>query len=432
MNTLTRRRFMQWMGSGALTAISTRAALAQTGSGGKSGKHIVVVGGGFGGATCAKYLRRYDSTLEVTLIEKKPEFITCPASNWVLGGLRGMDKITHSYDKLQSRYGIKVVHDKVTAVDPAARKITLKDGAPIEYDRLVMSPGIDFQWNAIEGYDKAVSETIPHAYKAGPQTVLLRKQLEAMKDGGTVIISAPGNPFRCPPGPYERASMIAYYLKQHKPKSKVIILDTKDKFSKQGLFMEGWEKLYPGMIEWVAGSEGGKVEGVDVKGMTLVTQSGLVKHKGDVINIIPPQKAGWIAQESGLTNDQGWCPVNQKTFESTLHKDVYVIGDSSIAGAMPKSGHSANNQGKMCAAAIVTSLYDLPLPEPSHVNTCYSLLSDDYGITVAAVYHLKDDTIAGVEGAGGVSPSDAPAMTRKREAVYAGGWYDSITADSFG
>jgi sulfide dehydrogenase [flavocytochrome c] flavoprotein subunit len=395
--------------------------------------HVVVVGGGFGGATCAKYLRRFDPEMEVTLIEPADKYYTCPTSNWYLGGVkRSVDELAQSFGTLQSRHGVKVVHDTVTAIDPANRKLALQGGQSVSYDRLVLSPGIDFKWGAIEGYDEAASEFMPHAYKAGPQTTLLRRQLEAMKNGGTVIIAVPGNPFRCPPGPYERASMIATYLKQHKPKSKVLILDAKDDFSKKGLFTDGWNKLYPGMIEWVSGTNGGKVEQVDTGRMVVLTQGGLETHKGDVINVIPPQQAGAIARAAGLADAQGWCPVDQRTFESTLHKNVYVIGDSCIAGAMPKSAHSANNQAKMTAAAIVSALRGVPLPEPSHVNTCYSLVGPEYGITVANVYHLKEGKIAPVEKSGGVSLKDAPPEHRRREAAYAAGWYASITQDSWG
>lgn len=273
---------------------------------------------------------------------------------------------------------------------------------------------------------------IPHAWLAGAQTTLLRNQLVAMNNGDTFIIAPPDNPFRCPPGPYERVSLIAHYLKQHKPKSKILILDAKAKFSKQPLFMQGWEKLYPGMVEWVSGDKGGRIDRVDVKNKTIHTEMG-DKHKAAVINLIPPQQAGMIAHTAGLTNNDGWCPVDQRTFESTVHPDVYVIGDASIAGKMPKSGFAANSQGKVCAAAIVSAIHKTNMPDPSYVNTCYSLVSPDYGISVAAVYrYSKDKGIYPVADAGGVSPKDADANFRKLEARYAKGWYDSITSDSFG
>ncbi|NNF96375.1 MAG: FAD-dependent oxidoreductase, partial [Halobacteria archaeon] len=269
-------------------------------------------------------------------------------------------------------------------------------------------------------------------WQGGPQTTLLRDQLLAMPDGGVVILAAPDNPFRCPPGPYERASMIAHYLKQHKPKSKILILDAKDKFSKQPLFMQGWEALYPGMIEWVSGSQGGRIDEVDVTNRILQAELG-DKHKGDVVNFIPPQKAGAIVHTAGLVNNDGWCPVDQRTFESSVHPGIHIIGDASIAGKMPKSGFAANSQGKVCAAAIVSAFSGTTMPEPSYVNTCYSLVAPDYGISVAAVYRYdKEKGIYVVEGSGGVSPKDADADYREKEARYAAGWYDSITFDTFG
>jgi len=424
---VTRRTFIKSAGIGAVAA----SGLGAPGlSFGKAGARVLVIGGGFGGATCARYLKRYDSGLEVTLIERDSKFLTCPFSNMVLGGIYEIDYITHSYDGLK-KVGVKVVHDEATAVDAASKKVTLKSGKTIGYDRLVVSPGIGFKWGAIEGYTKETAQIIPHAWKAGPQTLLLRKQLEAMKDGGVVILVAPGNPFRCPPGPYERASMIAHYLKQHKPKSKILILDTKDKFSKQPLFMQGWEKLYPGMIEWVSGDKGGRVDRVEAKAMTVHGElSG--PHKGDVINFIPPQQAGAIAGKAGLANADGWCPVNQLTFESAQQKGVYVLGDASIAGKMPKSGFAASSQAKVCAAAIVTSLHGESIPAPSYVNTCYSLVGPDYGISVAGVYRLENKEIVEVKGAGGVSPKDGDAQHRKAEANYTRGWYASITKDIWG
>jgi len=423
--TLNRRQFLGYLGgSVALAGLpvwrGARAASAK----------VVVVGGGFGGATCAKYLRRYDPDVDITLVEPSPHYVTCPGSNWVLGGLRRMADITHDYARLEA-LGIKIVAARVTGIDAEQRRIDLHNGDKLPYDRLVVAPGIDFKWDSIEGYHEQAAEVFPHAYKAGPQTLLLREQLEAMADGGTVIISVPGDPIRCPPGPYERASMIAHYLKANKPKSKLLILDAKDKFSKQGLFQAGWEARYPGMIEWVPGTQGGKVDRVEVDTGKVYTQEGLESYRGDVVNIICPHHAGELAHRANLTDDSGWCPIDQMTFESTLLPGIHVIGDACSAGAMPKSGHSANNHAKMCAAAIIALLNEQTVPIPSHVNTCYSLVAPDYGISVATVYHLKDGNIQAVEGSGGVSPADADANFRQREAVYAQGWYASIVADSF-
>lgn len=428
MHNTSRRQFIS--SAGACLVLSAIPLKSWTGVGSKA--RVVIVGGGFGGATCAKYLKMLDPSLHVTLIERETEFRTCPFSNLYLGGLRAMDDITHSYDTLKLEHNIDIIHETVSEIDAAGHKVTTKSKTNYRYDKLVVSPGISFVWNGLPGYDEEASKIIPHAWQAGAQTELLRKQIVGMQDGGTVIISAPGNPFRCPPGPYERTSMIAHYLKTSKPKSKILILDAKDKFSKQGLFMQGWEELYPGMIEWVSGSNGGVVEEVDVKSRVLIANSGFDSHKGDVINVIPPQKAGTIVINSNLTDATGWCPVDQHTFESTRHKDIHIIGDAAIAGKMPKSGFAASSQGKVCAAAIVTSLTGDVLPEPSYANTCYSLVGPEYGISVSDVYRLVNGKIEPVKGAGGVSPMNVGSKFREKEASYARGWYSSITADIFG
>lgn len=425
---ITRRALITQL-AGAAGVISTRGGLGWPSVVHAATGRVVVVGGGFGGATCAKYLRRADAGLEVTLIEKHTAFVTCPLSNAVLGGFRSLDSITHGYTALKRNHGIHVVHDEVMAIDPEARQVRLKSGASVDYDRLVLSPGIDFKWDAIEGYNEAVSQTMPHAWKAGAQTRLLRQQLEAMRDGGVVLIAPPANPFRCPPGPYERASLIAYYLKQHKPKSKIIILDAKENFSKQTLFINAWRERYGQMIEWRAASAGGQVLQAKPQMMALETDFG--DEPGDVINLIPPQSAGRIALEAGLADNSGWCPINPQTFESLLHPSIHVIGDACIAGKMPKSGHAANSQAKVCATAVAAMLRGDQPGGVSFINTCYSLIAADYGISVAAVYRLTEQGIVNVEGAGGVSPAEAPESVRQLEAKYAVGWYDSIIADTF-
>ena len=429
MSRITRRDFLKLAGAtGTAAALGTFGLSARAAQG--KGPRVVVIGGGFGGATCAKYLRGGDPGIAVTLVEPNLKFITCPFSNYVIGGFRTMQSITHGYDALRKKHGVNVVHDTVTAIDPAAKKVKLKSGKTLDYDRLVVSPGIDFKWDVIKGYDEKAAQVMPHAWKAGPQTVLLRKKLEAMKNGGTFILVAPPNPFRCPPGPYERASMVAHYLKQHKPKSKVLILDAKDSFSKQGLFMEGWKKLYGDMIEWVPGAKGGIVKAVNTKTMTV--EGELDKYKGDVVNVIPPQSAGQIALKAGLADDKGWCPVDPKTFESKMHPGIHVIGDSSIAGTLPKSGFAANSEAKIAAAAIVAMLKGETVADASYVNTCYSLIAPNYGISVAGVYRITEKGIADVPGAGGVSPKEASEGFREDEAKYAVGWYASITADVWG
>ena len=438
MSKISRRDFVKLMGAGGalsafgLTGCETAPTKASGTTPAKAAPRVVVVGGGFGGATCAKYLRFYEPELNVTLVEQNASYVTCPGSNWMLGGLRKIEDLTQNYNALRDKHGVNVVIDRVVGVDAGKRLVALASGKTLAYDRLVMSPGIDFRWGEIEGYDEAASQFMPHAWKAGPQTVLLQKQLHAMPDGGTFIMAAPPMPFRCPPGPPERASMVAHYFKTHKPKSKILILDAKDNFSKQALFMQAWEQLYPGMIEWVPATGGGKVVRVDPKSGTVYTSNGN-SEKGDVINVIPAQRAPKLVADAGLVNDSGWCPVNQTTFESTRVPNVHVIGDSSSAGALPKSGHTANNIAKMTAAAIVSLFRGVPPPQPSHVNTCYSLVGPDYGISIAAVYHLGEDgQLQGVKGAGGLSPANASAQQRSQEAGYAAAWHKGIVADSFG
>lgn len=426
MATLNRRDFVKALGltsaAGLLGFPMVNLAAAKA--------RVVIVGGGYGGATAAGYIKRYAPAADVTLIEKADVYYSCPFSNEVLGGERKMEAQRFTYDGLAAR-GVNVVHDTVTDIDPEKKQVKTASGKDYGYDYCVVSPGISFVPDAIRGYDEAAAEKMPHAWKAGSQTVLLRSQLEGMEDGGVVMIAAPPNPFRCPPGPYERASQIAHYLKTHKPKSKLIIMDAKDKFSKQALFMEGWKEHYDGLIEWRSRSNDGKVIAVEPDKGLLITE--FDEHHPAVANVIPPQQAGELAIQAGLTDDSGWCPVDQATFESKKHKDIFVIGDACIAGAMPKSAYSANSQGKVCASAIAARISGSEQPAPSFVNTCYSLITPDHGISVAMVYKLgPDDSIVGVEGAGGLSPLGAPAWVRKREAVYARSWFDNITTNVFG
>jgi sulfide dehydrogenase [flavocytochrome c] flavoprotein chain len=294
----------------------------------------------------------------------------------------------------------------------------------------VLSPGVDMKFGAIAGYDAAAAEVMPHAWKAGPQTALLRAQLEAMEDGGTVALSVPANPYRCPPGPYERASLIAHYLHANKPRSKVLILDAKDQFSKRGLFEEAWAALYPGMIEWVPQSAGGTVTRVEPDSLTLVTD--FARHSVAVANVIPPQQAGAIAVAAGVADATGWCPVTPDSFESTLVPGIHVIGDACFVGAMPKSAFSANAQAKVAAHAIDAMLRGEAPTEPRLINTCYSLAAPDYGFTVAGVYRPVDGRLADIEGAGGTSPLGASAEVRAREADYARSWFATITTEAFG
>lgn len=424
MSKINRRNFIKIAGgAAAVSAIGFPAIAAAAGK-----KQVVIVGGGTAGATAAKYIRRADASVEVTLIEPNEHYYTCYLSNEVLGGSRPLDTLRFGYDGLR-KHGVTVVHDTVTAIDATGRKVTTTGGKSFSYDRCIVAPGISFR-NNIEGYDVAAAEKFPHAWKAGEQTALLRLQLENMSDGGTVLIAAPPNPFRCPPGPYERASQIASYLKTHKPKSKVLIIDSKDKFSKQGLFQQGWERHYPGMIEWKkAADTGGGIVRVDAKAGTVSTD--FDDMKVDVANIIPAQKAGVIAAAAGLTDDSGWCPITGKTFESTIHKGIHVIGDAAIAKPLPKSGYAANSQAKVVAAAVVELVNGREPGTPSWVNTCYSLITPDDGISVAMVYNLVDGKVAKVEGAGGLTPMDSSPAMRKREVQYAYSWFDNITHDIF-
>ncbi len=427
MSNYTRRNFLKVSGS-ALAASSLGLGFPHIASAAK--KRVVVVGGGVGGLIAAKYIAKGDSSIEVTVIEPNAHHHTCFMSNEVLGGGRDISTIKFGYDKLAD-HGIKLVQDKATAIDAETHKVTTAGGTTLEYDRLVMSPGIAFKWGTIESYDEAAAEVMPHAWIAGAQTALLRNQLEAMDDGGLVVLASPGNPFRCPPGPYERAAQIAHYLKNHKPKSKILILDAKDKFSKQGLFMQGYKDVYGDMIEWVPGADtGGGVKKVNIKDMTVSTD--FDDYKVDVANIIPPQKAAQVTHDAGLTDDSGWCPVDLGTFESKKHKDIHVIGDASIATGMPKSGYAAGTVAKVCAAAVVSLLNGKEPGTTSYANACYSLIAPDYGISVVAVYKLADDRSKIEKLGGGLTPMDASAETRKREVQYAYSWFNNMAAEMFG
>jgi sulfide dehydrogenase [flavocytochrome c] flavoprotein subunit len=422
---LQRREFLKILGAtGALASLPGAPARA-------AAPRVVVVGGGFGGASCARYVNLLDPGIEVVLVERSEHFVTCPLSDNVIGGLRTMESITHSYERLAAHRGIRVVHDAVTAIDPAARTVTLQGGGALAYDRLVVSPGIDFQWGAVAGYDQAASEIMPHAWKAGPQTELLMRQLAAMEDGGLVVIAAPENPYRCPPAPYERACMIAHYLQTRgKGRSKILILDAKDKFTKQPLFEQGWQRFYPGMIEWIPGSKGGAVTEVDPKAMTVRAKAG--EFKAAVANIVPPQSAGRIAIEAGLANSDGWCEVDAWTMQSVVHEGVHVVGDSCVPGAMPKSGFAANSQAKNCAAAVVSLLRGEAPTEPIFMNACYSTLAPDYAISINGSYRVSAGVIVEVMGSGAPSPLDAPDSVREAEYDYALGWYRTVTNEMFG
>jgi sulfide dehydrogenase [flavocytochrome c] flavoprotein chain len=418
---MTRRRFVQASGAAVAAAALPRPGRAATAA------RVVVVGGGFGGATAARFLA--DAGHRVTLVEASPAYTTCPFSNTVFGGFGRLEELRFTLDGVAA-HGVEVVQARAEGVDGDARLVTLANGDVLAYDRLVLAPGVQLRFDALPGYDAAAAEIMPHAWKAGEQTALLRRQLEAMEDGGVVGIVAPANPSRCPPGPYERASLIAHYLKAAKPHSKVLILDAKDEFSKRPLFEEAWGSLYGDLIEWVPMSRGGTVIEVAPAEGVLVTD--FHRHAVDVANVIPPQRAGAIADTAGVADATGWCPIVPETFESTLVPGIHVIGDACFAGAMPKSAFSANAQAKVCAVAIDALLRDEPPPVPKLINTCYSLCAPDYGITVAGVYQPADGMLADVEGAGGTSPLAADPSQRRLEADYARSWYATITAETFG
>ncbi len=418
----------QWLtGVGKAAAAGAFLMMAPAYAKGATGK-VVVIGGGFGGATAAKYIKRRNPAIDVTLVEPASTYYTCPFTNLYFGGLRTFEQQGHGFDELRSM-GVKIVQDYASGVDADSKNVTLAGGETLPYDKLLLSPGIDFRWNALEGYDEAASRLAPHAWKAGEQTKLLKSQLEGMRDGGTFLMVAPANPFRCPPGPYERVSMVAHYLKHNKPKSKIIILDSKDAFSKQGLFQAGWDRFYGDLIEWVPLAKDGKVVRVDAANLSVESEFGEI-HQGDVLNVIPPQKAGAIAEIAGVTNESGWVPVKHQTFESERVPNIYVVGDATVAAPMPKSGFSANAQAKIAAAAIVDALAGRPAAEASFANTCYSLIAPGYGISVAHTYLLQDGKIA--EASGGVSPADANDSFRKLEAEYGESWYKAIAQDTWG
>lgn len=418
---LSRRTLIKAAGAGVAASAFARPSLAQ------ASPQVVVVGGGYGGASCARYLQR--EGVSVTLVEPNAQYISCPFSNAVIAGLRDMAAQTFTYEAIETQ-GVRIARQAAVSIDRDSRHVTLADGTALRYDRLVLAPGVDINYAGLPGYDERAAEIMPHAWKAGPQTLLLRAQLEAMEDGGTVVISAPANPFRCPPGPYERASLVAWYLKQKKPRSKVLILDAKDQFSKQSLFTAAWKELYGDMVEWVGLSGGGKVTEIKAGEKTFVTEFG--DHKADVGNVIPPQRAGRIAVDSGIADQTGWCAIDPVTFESRAQKGVHVIGDATIAGGMPKSAFTANAQAKVCAEAIAAMLKGRDPLEPKLINTCYSLVAPDYGISVAGVYSPRNGLLTDVPGAGGVSQANAPAAVRAAEAGYAEGWYTTITSEVFG
>ena len=381
------------------------------------------------GVGLAGYLKRLLPSAEVSLVEPNVEYVSCPFSNLVISGLRDLSAQTFRYEAL-SREGIRIIRAMATDVAATLRTVTLSTGDKLPFDRLVMSPGISFRWDALEGYGESAAKVMPHAWKAGSQTVLLQQQLRAMPDGGVVLISVPPAPFRCPPGPYERASLIAHYLKREKPRSKLIQLDSNTRFSKQPLFTDAWQTHYGTMIEWRGASDFGGVTRVDAGTMQLHTDFDV--ERGDVINVIPPQQAGEIAQRAGVADATGWCPVNAISFESRRVPGIHVVGDATIAAPMPKSAFAANQQAKVCAIQVARMLSDLAPQATTLANTCYSYTTAETAISVSGVYRSNDGNFQNVPGAGGMSPADNQSGLAAREAIQAVDWFSAITRETFG
>lgn len=423
---ISRRTFAKYMGAAAGVATAphfTRALHAQ----GKP--QAVVIGGGAGGATAARYIANDSKgAIDVTLIEPTRSYYTCFFSNLYIGGFRSLASIGHDYGTLASKYGVNVVHDWAVGIDRDKREVVLASGGRVPYDRLVVSPGIDLKYDSVPGYSLAAAGHMPHAWKAGTQTTLLKEKVAAMKQGGTYVMVAPPNPYRCPPGPYERISMVAHQLKQTNPTAKIIILDPKEKFSKQALFMEGWEKHYPGMIEWIPASISGGISALNAESGEIETE--IDTFKADVANVIPAQVAGHIAGEAGLTDRSSYCPIVPGTMQSKEDDNIHVLGDACIAGDMPKSGFSANSQAKVAAMAVRGALTDARVFPARFSNTCWSLIDTDDGVKVGARYEATDEKIAKTDGF--ISQTGEDATLRKATYEESVGWYAGITADMFG
>ncbi|MCF6443677.1 NAD(P)/FAD-dependent oxidoreductase [Nereida sp. MMG025] len=419
---LNRRMFI---GTGAAAAASLQAPAVLAAGHGKP--RVVVIGGGAGGATAARYIAK-DSKgeIDVTLVEPTRTYYTCFFSNLYLGGFKEMDDLGHSYGTLAAKYGINVVHDWAVDVDRDSKTVALAGGASLPYDKLILSPGIDFVDGAVEGWSVAAQNAMPHAYKGGSQTELLKAQIMNMPEGGTFAMVAPPNPYRCPPGPYERISMVAHQLKANNPTAKIIVADPKPKFSKMALFQEGWGNHYDGMVDWIGEDFGGGNVSVNPDAMTLTIDG--EETKVDVCNVIPAMKAGRIAEMAGVT-DGNWAPVNAADMSSKADADVYVLGDASQQGDMPKSGFSANSQAKVCANAVRGALTGSRVFPAKFSNTCWSLIDTNDGVKVGATYEATDEKIAKVDGF--ISQTGEDAETRKATYEESEGWYTGITTDMF-
>jgi sulfide dehydrogenase [flavocytochrome c] flavoprotein subunit len=446
---MKRRHFLQSSAAGLASTFGLPGLARANGAAGR----VVVIGGGVGGATAAKYLKLFNPALQVTLIERNATYVRPYGSSEVLNGHATMASLDVSYDALRSRHGVQVLIDTVTGLDATRRQVVTAGGQRVPYNKLIVSPGIELMYGAYEGYSEQVARsTMPSGWIPGEQTALLARQLQGMRQGGTFVLVAPPNPYRCPPGPYERAALMTEWFSKHNPTAKVIVLDPKDSFVTDETMMLGWNRLYgfnlpndyakrmapkvelrqhgqPGMLRWVRAQDGGRVLKVDAKRMRVESEGEVIQ--ADVVNIIPPMRAGPLARSLGLADKTGWCPVDRRDFASTLLPDVYVIGDASIADAMPKSGYSANSQGKTTARAIVERLAGRPVPEPVWENTCYALAGKDYGIFVADVFRIVEGRIARINGAARYLPLDATPTQIRLGARYQQAWLRTFTEDVF-
>jgi NADPH-dependent 2,4-dienoyl-CoA reductase/sulfur reductase-like enzyme len=390
---------------------------------------LVVVGGGFAGATLARSVKRLSPEITVVLIEARERYVSCPMSNLVIAGRRSLAAQTFDYRGLEAA-GVEVVRGMAVDVDATKQCVRLQGGVTIDYDRLVLAPGVMLNFDQLSGMSEQGAEKMPHAWQAGAQTTLLRRQIEAMPDDGLVVISVPAAPYRCPPGPYERASLIASYLKQNKPKAQILILDSNERFSKQALFQQGWKRLYGDRIRWQSASNDGRVIRVEPDAMRLHTD--FATHTPDVANIIPPQQAGLIAHRAGVADASGWCPVNSLSFESRLQPNIHVIGDAAIAAPMPKSAFAANAQAKVCAIALVRLFRGMQPQSTVLANTCYSYLEPNSAISISGAYRTQDGQFASIAAAAGASPLIPPEGLQAQEALHAADWFRAITQETFG
>ena len=421
MKGLRRRHVLAAMAASALLPGRTLAA--------EPNSRLVVVGGGFAGATLARSVKRLSPEITVVLIEARERYVSCPMSNLVIAGRRSLAAQTFDYRGLEAA-GVEVVRGMAVDVDATKQCVRLQGGVTIDYDRLVLAPGVVLNFDQLSGMSEQDAKKMPHAWQAGAQTTLLRRQIEAMPDDGLVVISVPAAPYRCPPGPYERASLMASYLKQNKPKAQILILDSNERFSKQALFQQGWKRLYGDRIRWQSASNDGRVIRVEPGAMRLHTD--FATHTPDVANIIPPQQAGLIAHRAGVADASGWCPVNSLSFESRLQPNIHVIGDAAIAAPMPKSAFAANAQAKVCAIALVRLFRGMQPQSTVLANTCYSYLEPNSAISISGAYRTQDGQFASIAAAAGASPLIPPEGLQAQEALHAADWFRAITQETFG